>query len=152
MQAEERAVPYLFKLRHTAKVKLLVAQMQRTGARWQDAGAGWKVCASGLKLSGWSRERRVVLVREVPAVAPVGEHARRRRDHAGPMLPETRGWVGGPAPWAGKIAVLVTSLDERAYPSVTLARLYRRGGGGGEKHGLAGGRAERADAEPSGAR
>jgi hypothetical protein len=29
------------------------------------------------------------------------------------------------APWAGKIAVLVTSLNERVYPDVALARLYR---------------------------
>jgi hypothetical protein len=41
------------------------------------------------------------------------------------MLPETRGWIGGPAPWAGKIAVLVTTLDETAYPATALARLYR---------------------------
>ncbi len=125
VQAEERAVPYFFKLRHTAKVKVLVAQMQRTGARWQYAGEGWEVCESSLKLKGWSCARRVVLVREVPAVAPVGEQARGRRDHAQPMLPETRGWVGGPAPWAGKIAVLVTSLDEGAFPALALARLYR---------------------------
>ncbi len=117
-QAETRAVPYLFKLRHTAKVKLLVAQMQSAGTRWQDAGDGWEVCESSLKLSGWTRARRVVLVREVPAVAPVG-------DHLQPMLPETRGWIGGPAPWAGKIAVLVTTLDETAYPALALARLHR---------------------------
>ena len=124
VQAETRAVPHLFKLRHTAKVKLLVAQMQRTGARWQDAGDGWEVCESSLKLSGWTRARRVVLVREVPAMAPVGEQARRRRDHTQPMLPETREWVGGPAPWAGKIANLVTTLDEAAFPAVALAQLY----------------------------
>ena len=135
-QAETRAVPCFFKLRHTAKVKMLVAQMQRAGSRWQSAGDGWEVLESSLRLSGWSRERRVVLVRESPAIAPIGENARRRRDHSQPMLPETRGWVGGPAPWAGKIAVLVTTLDERAYPAEALARLCR----------------ERADAEPSGAR
>lgn len=125
VEAEARALPYLFKLRHTTKVKLLVATMQRAGARWKDAGDGWEVCESSLRLSSWSRHRRVVLVREVPAVAPIGEHARRRQDHTGPMLPQTRGWVGGPAPWAGKIAVLVTNLGEHAYPSVSMARLYR---------------------------
>jgi hypothetical protein len=124
-QAEERGVPCLFKLRHTAKVKQLVARMQHAGAHWQDAGGGWEVLASSLQLSGWSRARRVVLVREVPAVAPIGEKTRRRRDHTEPMLPETRGWVGGSAPWAGKIAVLVTTLDEDAYPAVAMARLYR---------------------------
>ena len=46
--------------------------------------------------------------------------------HFQPMLPETRGWVGGPAPWAGEIAVLVTTLDASAYPAEALARLYRK--------------------------
>jgi hypothetical protein len=125
VQAEARAVPCFFKLKHTPKVKVLVAQMTRAGAHWQPAGDGWEVLESSLRLSGWSRERRVVLVRESPAIAPIGEHARRRRDHSQPMLPETRGWVGGPAPWAGKIAVLVTTLDASAYPAEALARLYR---------------------------
>ncbi len=125
VEAEARAVPCFFKLKHTPKVKVLVAQMTRAGSRWQPAGDGWEVLESSLRLSGWSRERRVVLVRESPAIAPIGEHARRRRDHSQPMLPETRGWVGGPAPWAGKIAVLVTTLDASAYPAEALARLYR---------------------------
>ena len=57
-------------------------------------------------LHGWDRPRRVVLVRERPARAPVGEAGRRRRDHR-PMLPGTKLWTDeGVAPWAGKIAVL----------------------------------------------
>ena len=75
--------------------------------------------------SGWTRERRVVLVRETPAIAPVGEHARRRRDTFQPALPGTGDWSASPAPWAGRIAVLVTTLEESAYPAVALARLYR---------------------------
>lgn len=78
-----------------------------------------------LRLSGWSRERRVVLVRETPAIAPVGENARRRRDTFAPALPGTAGWTSCPAPWAGRIAVLVTTLDESACPAVALARLCR---------------------------
>ena len=65
------------------------------------------------------------LVRETPAIAPVGEHARRRRDTFQPALPGTGDWSASPAPWAGRIAVLVTTLDESAYPAVALARLYR---------------------------
>ncbi|HEY5852014.1 MAG TPA: transposase, partial [Lysobacter sp.] len=124
-KAEERGLPCLFKLRHTAKVKTLVSQMQRRGAVWQDAGSGWEVMEATLRLAGWSRERRVVLVRETPAVAPMGERARRRRDHLQAGLPGTNQWADSQAPWAGKIAVLVTTLDEQAYPAVALARLYR---------------------------
>ena len=124
-EAEARGLPYLFKLRHTSKVKTLVRQMQRAGAVWQDAGSGWEVFEATLRLSGWSRERRVVLVREKPALAPGGEHARRRRDHMEGGLPGSADWKGVLAPWAGRIAVLVTSLDAQAYPAVVLARLYR---------------------------
>lgn len=125
VQAEGRGLPYLFKLRYTARVKTLVSQMQRAGAPWQEAGDGWQVCEARLRLSGWSRERRVVLVRESPCIAPVGAQARRRRDRLNPSLPGVEIWRGGSAPWAGKIAVLVTSLDPQAYPAQTLAKLYR---------------------------
>lgn len=125
-EAEARGLPCLFKLRHSKNVKTLVAQAHRAGAQWQDAGQGWEVLESTLKLSGWSCSRRVVLVREKPALAPAGEHARRRRDHLqGGLLPTASDWKSAPAPWAGRIAVLVTTLDPQAYPAVSLARLYR---------------------------
>jgi hypothetical protein len=124
-EAEARLQPYLFKLKHSAKVKTLVRQMLRCGAIWQDAGEGWEVLESTLCLSGWSRARRVVLVREAPAIAPVGENARRRCDHMQPALVGTDDWKRSAAPWSGKIAVLVTSLDGRTYPAQSLARLYR---------------------------
>lgn len=123
--AEARELPYLCKLRHTAKVKTLLRQMQRAGAAWQDAGDGWEVLEASLRLSGWSRARRVVLVREVPALAPVGANARRRCDRMQPALPGSADWAASAAPWAGKIAVLVTSLDPHAYPAIAMARLYR---------------------------
>ncbi|HLX74030.1 MAG TPA: transposase [Terriglobales bacterium] len=124
-QAEARGLPYLFKLRHTPKVKALVVQMQHAGAVWQDAGSGWEVLEATLQLSGWSRARRVVLVREAPAIAPIGEHARRRRDYQQAALPGAHQWEGSSAPWSGRIAVLVTSLHPEAYPAVVTARLYR---------------------------
>ena len=80
---------------------------------------------AALRLSGWSRERRVVLVREAPALAPVEAQARRRRDHLGSPLPGSEQWPGSPAPWSGRIAVLVTTLDPVTYPARALARLYR---------------------------
>ena len=124
-EAERRAVPYLFKLRHSGKVKTLVTQMQRAGALWEDAGDGWEVLQTTIRLSGWTRTRRVVLVREAPAIAPMGENARRRRDTMEPILPGLVDLKASASPWSGKIAVLVTSLDEDAYPAPVLARLYR---------------------------
>ncbi len=127
-QAEARGLPCLFKLRHTAKVKTLIKRALRAGGVWEDAGEGWEVMTATLRLSGWTRERRVVLVREAPALAPVGGQARRRRDHlgsAGAPLPGSEQWPESPAPWSGRIAVLVTTLDPVAYPARALARLYR---------------------------
>ena len=36
LECEARGLPYLFKLRHTVKVKLLVQRMMRQGALWLD--------------------------------------------------------------------------------------------------------------------
>jgi len=79
-ECEERSMPYLFKLRHTARVKHLVQTMMRKGAGWQDCGDGWQAMECALKLSGWTRDRRVILVRETPAQAPLRlENGKKRR-------------------------------------------------------------------------
>ncbi len=50
LESEERLVPYLFKLRHTVKVKALVQRMMGEGALWQDCGDGagrpWKAACA----------------------------------------------------------------------------------------------------------
>lgn len=128
VEFESRGLPYLFKLRQTAKVKTLVQRMMRKGTVWQDCGNGWQALGSSLRLEGWTQERRVVLVREAPAQAPVGDKARRRRDHqSGGLLlhAQGEGWEPSAAPWSGKIAVLVTSLDEKVFPVLCMPRLYR---------------------------
>ena len=128
LECEERCLPYLFKLRHTAKVKDLVMRMMRQGALWQDCGDGWQALESTLRLSGWTRQRRVILVRENPACAPVIESGKPRRgkDRQG-LLPNAKGtgWDAQATPWSGKIAVLVTSLDEEAFPTQSMPRHYR---------------------------
>ena len=137
VEFEEQGLPYLLKLRHSPRVKTLVREIMAQSARWQNVGDGWEAAEASLKLCGWSRARRVVLVRESPAIAPVGAQARRRRDPFALSGAQGAGWEGQQiAPWSGRIAVLVTSLEERAYPTAGMPRLYR----------------ERADAEPSGAR
>lgn len=125
LECEERGLPYLFKLRHTPKVKALVRSALRAGSGWRDCGDGWEAMEADIKLSGWSKCRRVVLVREAAALAPVGRKGRRRRDQQ--ELPGAcgEGWEANAAPWTGKITVLVTSLDEAVYPTVAMPRLYR---------------------------
>ncbi len=86
---EDRQLPCLFKLCHTLKVKVLVNDCMRLGSLLQDSGVGWQAMETSIKLSGWTKERRVVLVRDSPAKAPGGKQARRRRDHQ--RLPNATG-------------------------------------------------------------
>ena len=131
LEHEERGLPYLFKLRHTAGVKDLVVRMMRQGAAWEDCGDGWQALETTLRLGGWSRERRVVLVREAPAAAPVGKPGKaaggRRGKDRQSHLPHAsgEGWDACATPWSGKIAVLVTSLDQRTFPTTAMPRHYR---------------------------
>lgn len=128
LEHEQRGLPYLFKLRHTAKVKDLVNRMMRQGALWQDCGDGWQALETTLRLSGWTCERRVILVRETPAKAPVREPGKSRRGKdRQELLPHAKGvgWDSQATPWSGKIAVLVTSLDPVAFPSQVIPKHYR---------------------------
>ena len=54
--------PYLFKLRQSPGVKLLLKRQWRK-ADWVDAGQGWCASEDTLRLSGWSKERRVIVMR-----------------------------------------------------------------------------------------
>jgi hypothetical protein len=60
--AERRGQAYLFKLRLTRTVKRVLERAMRD-ADWQDAGAGWQGKHGEIRLMGWSRQRRVVLLR-----------------------------------------------------------------------------------------
>lgn len=61
-EAEEKGVGYLFKLRSTNRVKRLVEQMMRR-SDWENAGDGWEGIESELMLSGWTRKRRIIVMR-----------------------------------------------------------------------------------------
>ena len=79
-------------------------------------------------MSKWSKERRVILVREAPAADPVREPGKSRRGKDRQShLPNASGlgWDACATPWSGKIAVLVSSLDERAFPTVIMPKHYR---------------------------
>ena len=60
--AEERKLPYLFKLKQHANVKRLI-QQAFVRQDWVPAGQGWKGVEAELRLTGWSRPRRVVVLR-----------------------------------------------------------------------------------------
>src|SRR6202790_1474560 len=60
--AEQRAVPYLFKLKQTANVQKLIARLFGKD-EWVEAGQGWQGLDTALQLSGWNWKRRVVVLR-----------------------------------------------------------------------------------------
>jgi hypothetical protein len=61
-RCEQEGLPYLFKQRLTKGTKRLIERLLRE-AHWRDAGQGWQGSEASLRLSGWSRSRRVVVLR-----------------------------------------------------------------------------------------
>ena len=60
--AEYRNIKYLFKLKCSVKIKQLIAKMmQRTS--WVPVGQGWEGSESLISLTGWTANRRVVILR-----------------------------------------------------------------------------------------
>jgi hypothetical protein len=60
--AEEREIGYLFKLKQSANVKKLIGQIFRK-EEWMEVGQQWQGREDVLRLTGWSKERRVVVLR-----------------------------------------------------------------------------------------
>jgi hypothetical protein len=112
--AEQRGAHYLTTLRLTTGVKRCMTRLFRQ-ADWVDAGKGFEGAESRLKLTGWSQERRVIVLRRPLA----GEIA---RADEGPVQLHLA-FIDGPATMRRyEYAVLVTSLPSEI---LTLAQLYR---------------------------
>ena len=118
LELESRAQPYLLRLRQTANVQRLVAQ-QFARQDWSRAdNHGCQMVESQLQLHGWSKKRRVVIMRQ----RIKGGIARERRvdgkqlqlDLAGPSVHE------GERLW--EYAVMVTDAP---YPIEAIGQLYR---------------------------
>ena len=70
--AEERELRYLFKLKQSANVKKLIGQIfQQQG--WVEAGQQWQGRDDKLRLTGWSKARRVVVLRRPLRSKPAAE-------------------------------------------------------------------------------
>ena len=114
-EAEQRGLPFLFKLRLTANVKKLIKKtFSKNG--WADAAQGWEGRHETLRLEGWSRQREVVILRRwlKEGLAVSG------RDDAGQLA---LGFAEiGPGAEVYEYGVLVTSLEEEV---LTLAQFYR---------------------------
>jgi len=61
-EAEQRQLHYLTKLRLTSNVKRLISKLISRG-EWTDAGQGFRGAEATLCLTGWSKSRRVVVLK-----------------------------------------------------------------------------------------
>jgi hypothetical protein len=62
-KAEEKEIPYLFKLKIKKNVKRLIEKLMLQG-EWDFAGQGWEGQEGFLKLMGWETQRRVIVLRK----------------------------------------------------------------------------------------
>ena len=110
---EARKQKYLFRQRSTAKVKQLVQWLERQGG-WQPLRDGWEGSEGQLQLTGWTRQRRTVVLRRKQEKG-VGSRK------ALPLL-EQHGLQVVSEP-AYEYVVLVTDLEENL---LTVMHLYRQ--------------------------
>lgn len=114
-EAEKRGIDYLFKLKQSAKIKRLI---YRAFSRhdWVKTGQGWEGVEEPIQLSGWSKQRRVIVLRRLmkePVV--IAENALRKQ----PQLAFIE--MEDPAS-KYEYSVLVTSMADEI---VNLAKQYR---------------------------
>lgn len=110
-EAEQRNLHYLTKLRLTANVKKLINRLLANG-EWVDAGQGFRGCEATLCLSGWSKSRRVIVLKR-----PIRGEVLLSDDQLNLAFIETEDGVR-----KYEYQVLVTSLADEL---LTIAQHYR---------------------------
>jgi len=114
-QMEQIEQRYLFKLRQTAGVKRLIERLWQRDD-WQDVGQGLDAVEGELRLAGWHRARRVVVLRrrvKSSLVAETGSHSPQQALHFVDGSDTAKLW---------EYAVLVTNSD---YRLEAIGQLYR---------------------------
>jgi hypothetical protein len=113
---EDREQAYLFKLRQRPGVKSLIERLW-SRSEWEDVGQGYYAVEARLKLSGWSRARRVVVVRHAVKEPPVGKSKTAGKQQRNLQFADT---LEPQKIW--EYAVLVTNSD---YELQAIGQLYR---------------------------
>jgi hypothetical protein len=114
-RCEAEGLPYLMRLRLTKNVNRAIERLAGR-SDWTDAGQGWQGIETTLKLTGWTRARRVVLLRrriEAERAASPVERADQPLLSFPTVLEPSQTY---------EHAALVTSLSE---PILGLGQLYR---------------------------
>ena len=118
-EAEARGLPFLFKLRLTKNVKRMIEKL--SAREWVNAGQGFWAKESAVRLEGWSRERRAIVLRRRLKGAVGLSHD----DESG--LAQLSFAEIGAATEVYEYSVLATSLDEE---TEAFGQLYRDRGDG----------------------
>jgi len=123
---EQRGRAYLLRLRKTANVKRLIERLFRREdwTRATDASQGWQAIEDSIKLSGWSRARRVVVLRrrikhDIALTATKGRKARDGAEQLVLALPHDEVQDNAQV-W--EYTVLVTNAE---YDIAAIGQLYR---------------------------
>ena len=114
-EAALRALAYLFKLRLTANVRRAIERLSQQ-SEWVDSGQGWQAKETQVRLKGWSRQRRIIVLRrrvKGELATPSTDEAGQRRLTFVDILPSEELW---------EYQVLVTSLVEQLG---SFGQLYR---------------------------
>lgn len=126
LEAERRHVGYLFKVRRTTRARALLDQLELAAAiRWQPVGQGWEATEAQLALSGWTRRRRVIVLRRRLRDARGPRAERRRARQQLPLLTAAGVEVATCERLDYEYQVLATNLPHGAE---TLVALYRERG------------------------
>lgn len=126
-ELEERSQPYLFKLKQTPGVKKLLGR-QFARDDWSTPGPadqGWSAVEDTLKLSGWDKTRRVIVLRRA-VKADLALSRKTKADSDAPQLSQ----------WGEQIELLMPDKDIQAweyavlvtnstYPLGVFGQLYR---------------------------
>jgi len=119
-EAEQRGLPYLFKLRLTANIKRSIRRLSQQ-SEWVDAGQGWQATETTVRLQGWSRQRRIIVLRRrvkgALAASPMDDQGQ----------PQLSFIDIGPGEDVYEYSVLATSLVEDL---ASFGQLYRDRGDG----------------------
>ena len=116
---ESREIDYLFRLRQSSNVKKLITRLHYK-AGWSPADCGYEAYESTLKLVGWTKERRVVVlrrrIRDKDGLIAIASEAVQQLS----FLDEADNPIK-----LYEHVVLVTSLGREGYELRTIAQLYR---------------------------
>jgi len=117
VECEKRGIPYLFKLRQTAKVKNLISLLEQEGG-WVDCGQGFEGIEGEVRLGGWSCKRRVIVARRL-----VKQEATEDEKKTLPLLTQNGEWPLEVVSY--EYIVLVSTMP---YEVASLVPLYRERG------------------------